>query len=299
MFGGAVRLSLAQSDVKSVRVAVISWPTGVIDEEQMMRIVHSPRPDDLRDEFRRQSAHLQDWFIDNTQREARAGARIVVWPEANLLVLKQDEPAFLERARRLAHDEDIYLLMGMGSVHPAAPRPLENKAVLIAPSGDIVFSYLKSRPAPGGEAGIILPGEGHLPVCDTRYGRLASAICYELDFPELLRQVGQAGADLLLVPANDWAAIKHLHFQMAVFRAIENGVSMVRATSAGVSGVVDPQGRTMALTDHFAPGVRILVAQVPIKRVPTIYSCVGDLFAWSCIAGLLVAAGWAILRARG
>ena len=99
------------------------------------------------------------------------------------------------------------------------------------------------------------------------------------------------------MPADDWALIKHLHFQMAVFRAIENGVSMVRATSAGVSGAVDAQGRTVALVDHFAPGARVLVAQVPVARAPTPYARMGDLFAWVCIAGLAVAVGWAILRA--
>jgi apolipoprotein N-acyltransferase len=120
-----------------------------------------------------------------------------------------------------------------------------------------------------------------------------------MDFPSLLRQAGQAGAELLLVPANDWALIKHLHFRMAVFRAIENGVSMVRATSSGVSGAVDPWGRTVALSDHFSPGVRVLIAQVPVAHAPTLYARVGNLFAWCCIVSLVIMAAWTILRARG
>jgi apolipoprotein N-acyltransferase len=241
---------------------------------------------------------LQDWFLESTRREARAGAHLAVWPETNLLVLQQDETAFLERAQALARDEQIYLLIGMGTVSLGAPHPLENKAVLVGPSGHIEFSYRKSHPAPGGEAGIMVPGDGRLPVHETAWGRVAAAICYDLDFPPLLRQVGQAGADLLLVPANDWALIKHLHFEMAVFRAIENGVSMVRATSAGVSGAVDAHGRTVALVDHFSPGARILVAQVPVAHAPTLYARMGDLFAWVCIAGLAATVGWVILRAE-
>jgi apolipoprotein N-acyltransferase len=298
MLGGAARLALAPSDVKSVRVAVISWPVETVDAEQMRRILyHSQPPEDLREAFRQGSARLQDWFLESTRREARAGARLAIWPETNLLVLQPDEPAFLGRAQALARDEQLYLLIGMGTISLGAPQPLENKAVLIGPSGQIEFSYRKSRPAPGGEAGIMVPGTGRLPVRDTTWGRVAAAICYDLDFPPLLRQVGQAGAELLVVPANDWALIKHLHFQMAVFRAIENGVSMVRATSAGVSGVVDAQGRTVALVDHFSPGAQTLIAQVPIAHAPTPYARTGDLFAWACIASLVVAVGWAILRA--
>jgi apolipoprotein N-acyltransferase len=92
-----------------------------------------------------------------------------------------------------------------------APRPLENKAVLVNPSGKIEFSYLKSRLVPGLEAKVCSPGNGHLPISDTQYGRVAAAICYEMDFPQLIQQVGRAKADLLLTPASDWKTIKNLH----------------------------------------------------------------------------------------
>jgi apolipoprotein N-acyltransferase len=76
-------------------------------------------------------------------------------------------------------------------------------------------------------------------------------------------------------------------------------VSMVRATSGGLSGAVDPWGRTVALSDHFVPGVRVLVAQVPVAHAPTLYARFGDVFAWFCLGSLLIMAAWAILRARG
>jgi len=117
---------------------------------------------------------------------------------------------------------------------------------------------------------------------------VTAAICYEMDFPQLIQQVGRAKADLLLTPASDWKTIKHLHFQMAVFRAVENGVSMVRATKSGLSGAVDAFGRTLAVTDHFSPGAQIMIVQVPLRHVSTIYARVGDLFAWLCVASLLI-----------
>jgi apolipoprotein N-acyltransferase len=93
---------------------------------------------------------------------------------------------------------------------------------------------------------------------------------------------------VLLVAANDWEIIKHLHLRMAIFRAIENGVSMVRATKSGLSCAVDAFGRTLAVTDHFSPGAQIMIAQVPLTHISTIYTQVGDLFAWLCTASLLM-----------
>ena len=288
MLAGATRLALGASDVKSIRAAVISAPLGMFNPGDETRILHGEVRDEERPQFRKGFGCLQDWFFENTRREAQAGARIVIWPEVNLLVFKEDESAFLECAQRLAREEKIYLLMGTGVVRLGAPRPLENKAVLVNPSGKIEFSYLKSRLVPGLEAKVCSPGNGHLPISDTEYGRVAAAICYEMDFPQLIQQVGRAKADLLLTPASDWKTIKHLHFQMAVFRAVENGVSMVRATKSGLSGAVDAFGRTLAVTDHFSPGAQIMIVQVPLRHVSTIYARVGDLFAWLCVASLLI-----------
>jgi apolipoprotein N-acyltransferase len=60
-----------------------------------------------------------------------------------------------------------------------------------------------------------------------------------------------------------------------------------RAAAVGLSAAVDPWGRVLGVTDHFAPGDSTLVAQVPIGHVPTLYARVGDVFAWLCVAGLL------------
>jgi hypothetical protein len=50
--------------------------------------------------------------------------------------------------------------------------------------------------------------------------------------------------------------------------------------------------------DAFGADDRVMVAQVPMHRVPTAYSVVGDLFGWLTVVGFLVIAGWAIIRGR-
>jgi apolipoprotein N-acyltransferase len=149
MLAGATRLALGASEVKSIRAAAISVPEEVFHPGDETRILHGEIRDEEVAEFRKAFGRLQDWFLETTRREARSGARIVVWPEVNLLVFKEDEPVFLERAQRLTAEERIYLLIGLGTVCPGAPRPLDNKAVLLNPSGEIEFSYLKSRLVPG------------------------------------------------------------------------------------------------------------------------------------------------------
>ena len=97
---------------------------------------------------------------------------------------------------------------------------------------------------------------------------MATAICFDADFPEFIRQAGQGAADLLIVPANEWKAIKSLHAQMAAFRAIENGVSLMRPAASGISSAVDPWGRVLGVADYFAPGDGTLTAAGPDGRRP-------------------------------
>ena len=292
---GALRMARARTDVQSIRVATISYPKELFVRGEVTRFLSDEMDPAELPAMREKVARLHAQYLEETRREARAGAALVVWPEENLITLEEDEAAFLDAAKSLARDERIYLLMGMGTVRHGAPHPLQNKAVLVTPSGQIEFAYHKSRLTPGWEASKGEAGTERLPVTDTPYGRLATAICFEMDFPQLIREVGVARADVLVAPSNDWLEIKQLHPAMAVFRAIENGVSLVRATSSGISVAVDPVGRVRSLSDDAAPNARIMVAHVPMRGMQTVYAKVGDLFGWLCVAGLLAAIGVAYL----
>ena len=159
-----------------------------------------------------------------------------------------------------------------------------------------MVEYFKSKPAPNEPC---IAGEGNVAILDTPYGKIATVICYDMDFPRLVRQAGQAGADLMLVPINDWNEVKLMHRNMAVFRAIENGFSLVRANSyQGLSTAADYQGRILAMTDQYTTEERLMIADVPSQGVTTIYSRIGDLFAWLCMAGFVAVVGLAVVRHR-
>jgi apolipoprotein N-acyltransferase len=96
----------------------------------------------------------------------------------------------------------------------------------------------------------------------------------------------------------DFRAIDPMHAQMAVFRAIENSVSIMRQADNEMSIVADPYGRTLATVDHFTTSERVTVAQVPTQGVFTLHPHIGDLFGWLAVIGLVAITIWAAVRAR-
>jgi apolipoprotein N-acyltransferase len=204
----------------------------------------------------------------------------------------------IERAGAVAHEEHIYLQIGVIVFRNTNHFPfMENRAILLDPTGALIWDYHKANPTPG-ENMQIVAGPRVLPIVDTPYGRLATLICYDTDFPDLARQAGKAGVDILLAPYKDWQSVSTQHAQMATFRAIENGVWMVRPSLSGVSTIVDPQGRVLAQVSAFGPDEPTVVATVATQGTPTPYALYGDVFAYVCVLGLAMLALLAIAQRR-
>src|SRR4029453_4287804 len=149
--------------------------------------------------------------------------------------------------------QGIYLQVGLVVFRNTDRYPfMENRALCADPTRPTAWDYQKAHPTPG-ENMMIAAGPRALPVIDTPYGRLATAICYDVDFPDLIRQAGQAGVDILLAPYKDWESIRPQQPQMAFFRAVENGFAIVRPSLSGISTIIDAQGRVQAQADAFGP----------------------------------------------
>jgi apolipoprotein N-acyltransferase len=288
MLAGGARLAFAPLPKTTVRAAGIGWPAEVFDWSEVGPLVSDDSLSAEQLELARQNlAALHQRLLDDSRREARAGAKIVAWTEASAIELAQDYLALIEKAQQLAKEEGIYLLVATGVIHRERPQPrADNLAVLVTPQGEIAFTYQKVHEIPPALY-ITQLGKGPVSTYDTQYGRLAAAICFDLDHPGYTRQVGRAAADILLAPYGDWKTIKNLHASMAAFRAVENGVSLIRAAQFGVASAIDPYGRVLASMDEFMAEQKIMVAQVPIASRHTLYAILGDWFAWLSAAGLL------------
>ncbi len=237
-----------------------------------------------------------DDLFRRSEQAAHNGARIIGWAETAAPVLEEDVPALVARAAALARQQGIYLQIGLIMFGKTDRYPfLENRVILLDPSGATVWDYHKARPTPG-ENTMVVAGPPIVPVVTTPYGRLATVICYDADFPELVRQAGQAGADILLIPSKDWQSVSAQHARMATFRALEDGLWVVRPVNSGISGVVDPYGQVLAQTDSFSSGEPTATAVIVSRAIPTLYVRFGDWFAYLCLAALVALAGWALAR---
>jgi apolipoprotein N-acyltransferase len=301
--GGGARLAFFAPHVPTVRVAGVTTartpplpPDSFDDEPEAAVFFNGTATAAGRQAIRPLFTQIDDDLLTRSQEEARAGAKVVVWPELGALVLQEDEPAFLEHAESVARAAGIYLDMGLAVILPPSPTlPFaQDAAVVIDPSGTMVAFYQKTHIVPVMETSWQVPGDGRLPVVVTPYGRVATAICYDADFPSTIRQAGQAHADLLLRPTGDWRAMDPLHAQMVTFRAIENGFSLVDQAKDGLAIAVDYEGNVPATADYFTTDPQVLVAAVSMRGVPTLYATLGDWFAWGSLAGLVVLIGLAL-----
>jgi len=108
-------------------------------------------------------------------------------------------------------------------------------------------------------------------------------ICFEDTFGYLTRKFAQQGARLIVNMSNDaWSKsvpCQYQHLSMAVFRAVENRLPMVRATASGQTAAVSPHGRVSALLEPFVQGYLCVTVPVYAENPKTLYTRWGDWFA--------------------
>ena len=108
-------------------------------------------------------------------------------------------------------------------------------------------------------------------------------ICYESLFPGFTREGGEASgtrAAWIANISNDaWFGTgsgPRQHLNIASYRAIEEGLPMVRATPTGLSAVVDAYGRVVP-GKHLGENVYgVIDAQLPPALPPTVFNQLGD-----------------------
>jgi apolipoprotein N-acyltransferase len=130
---------------------------------------------------------------------------------------------------------------------------------------------------------------------------ISPLICFEDVFPGTARAAAAGGPDLLVNLTNDgWfgeSAEQWQHLANAVFRAVENGLPLVRCANNGVTGWIDAHGRVREIFrtstgSEYGPGA--LTVEIPLpaateKSAPTFYQRHGDWFGWGCAAWVLAA----------
>ncbi len=283
---GSVRMAFFPPQSQTVQVASFIQTTDYLSFLRMDGLLAS------QDRF----PELGERLLQQSRQQAQAGADVIIWQEGAVPVLQEDESSFVEKARTLAQEEKVYLLLGLVSLPEGFPKiKADNQAIWIRPDGNVKWHYLKGRPVPGES---VVAGDGVIPHDQTGFGVIASAICFDMDHPIYIGQAGRSGTDVMLVPSWDWPDIVPFHTYMASLRGIEYGFSIVRVTGDGLSAAFDYQGRTLATADSFTTK-QAMISYVPTHGVKTIYTVIGDLFAWLSMAGFVTLVGLSLFQPAG
>jgi len=174
---------------------------------------------------------------------------IVVLPELwatgfayeNLAELAETIPDLLNKLQELAAKHHVSIA---GSLPEYSNNSYYNTLYITGPEGNL-GTYRKQRLFnPMAEDTFFTPGTTPIPM-QTTLGPVAGLVCYDLRFPELLREQTAFGANLLVVSAQ-WPAARVDHWRILVqARAIENQIFVVAANRCGTTGETTFGGHSM------------------------------------------------------
>ncbi|MGW8161071.1 MAG: nitrilase-related carbon-nitrogen hydrolase [Desulfobulbales bacterium] len=146
--------------------------------------------------------------------------------------LAETMPDLLEKMQGLAAK---YQVLIAGSLPEYSHNSYYNTLYITGQEGTIGTYRKQQLFSPMTEDAFFTSGSGSGPV-PTSFGPVAGLVCYDLRFPELLRDQARLGAGLLVIPAH-WPAARVSHWRILVqARAIENQMYVVAANSCGTSG---------------------------------------------------------------
>ena len=188
-----------------------------------------------------------------------AQADLAIWPESAVAYpLDQAEPILSAASRQAG----VPIVLGLN--RRAGPDIWHNSLVVVGQNGSVDETYDKVHLVPFGEyipfrievlrAMAASSGFGFTPgaavrLIDTPLGRALPLICYEGIFPGHLFKAGERPDYLLQITNDAWFGNfsgPFQHLDQMRFRAVEQGLPLVRAANTGVSAVIDPFGRVQA-----------------------------------------------------
>ena len=184
--------------------------------------------------------------LDTIERMCRAGAALdadlVIFPELFLsgynlgqrvhgLAEERDGPS-VRRLCRMAASSGVAIITGyperQGSV-------VYNSAVAISADGQIVGHHRKVYLFGEREKALFRPGGGFY-VFEIAGRKCGLAICYDIEFPEVTRDMKRQGAEIVFVPTANMKPYLDVPTTLARARALENGVAIVYANLCGSEG---------------------------------------------------------------
>ena len=150
-------------------------------------------------------------------------------------------------------------------------------------------------------------GTGQIPTVVTDDAIISAIICFDDSYISYVHGFGAEtdpefkNTEILFVPSWDWSSVDKAHTDATEFRAIENGVSLVKPTYDGITTVVDYQGHVIDKFDTDDTGYdTVQFADVPVDSADTFYSKAGTVIdlALGAFGLVMVLAGIVLARRK-
>jgi apolipoprotein N-acyltransferase len=232
------------------------------------------------------SSNILQGYDQQVASLAAQGAQVIVLPEKIAFLAPPVALQWQQHFSTLAAQNHIWLEVSVGIDDGKSPR---NWAWLFTPEGALASSYQKHHMAPPERRERYTPGTDYS-VHDIGGYTYGLAICKDMHFAALGRAYGQRHAAVMLVPAWDFDYLDGwMEARTTVVRGIENGYAIVRASREGLLTVSDAYGRILAERPSSAmPGSSLLARVIVANPLPTLYTRIGNLFGWLCVAAAAV-----------
>ena len=254
--------------------------------------------------------YIMQIYTDLSKKASEERPALIVWPETATpgYILKKFD--ILKKMISLIRQTGTYYLIGSAE-YPKFEKTLfnpkkgGNTALLFSPKGKVLGQYLKVHLVPFGE---YIPYDGIIPwpefiapkkgknytiqanmpiILEFDKAKFGVLICWESIFPELVRKVTEKGANFVINITNEaWfgkSAYPYQSLAITVFRAVENRISIARASNTGISCFIDQYGRIIDRVlvnekDIYVQGY--LTREIALSQEKTFYTIYGDIFVY-------------------
>ena len=262
-----------------------------------------------------------DIYEELTKKAVEQGAKLVVWPEGVLAVdihtyIRPANGGYVkisEAVSRLAKSLDITIVIGTYVDIIENGKMVDSYNTVSAFYSDgsnVIGAYAKTKLVPFGEympmrdfissivpalAEInmlsydITPGyktESFSATNDENAIQIGTLICFDSIYETLAIDMSRGGAEMFIIPSNDsWfydSRAMNMHHSQNILRTVEQGKYTVNCGNTGITSVVNDKGEVLSIMPIYQEGYVLDTVYAVSDR--TLYSYIGNLFVYLCIA---------------
>ena len=292
---GVIRMAAVQNTGTAIKVAAIQGNKGSLDNWSAGTM-----------------NEVMEVYGELSREAAAEGADLIVWSET-CIPANIDRKAWVrDYVTTLSKECGVPILCGLFTRVAEGSEADYNSIVVALPDGTIHNTvYNKRNPVPFGEfvpfRGLIMtlipplaeintlaadiPAGEDSVVFDLTVGQVGSLICFDSIYERNAMDSIQNGAQILAVSTNDsWFTDSRgvwMHHAQSQLRAIETGRWVVRSANTGVSSVINDRGEVLESLVPLKTGY--VLEEAYLSDRVTVYSVIGNVFAYACIALCAVA----------